>query len=64
MKFSKRSKHDKILIVTAWIVAMIMLISACLVDSENWEVFWAITTVCAVYLGLFTYANADRGGIL
>lgn len=63
-RIKRRSLHDKILILVNYVVAIIMLISACLLDSEDCMVFLTITAVCAGYLGLFTYANSDRGGIL
>lgn len=64
MKFLNRSLHDKVLILIGWTVAIIMVASACFLDSENWAAFLAVMLICSIYLGLFTYANADRGGIL
>lgn len=60
----RRSLHDKVLILISYAVAVIMLVSACLLDSEDWKAFLIITCMCAGYLTLYTYANMDRGGVL
>lgn len=60
----KRSLHNLVLITINWLVATVMMVSACLLDSEDWLVFLAIVMVCAGYLALYTYVNIDRGGVL
>lgn len=55
---------NKILVTVNWLVVVVMLVSACMLDSGDWPIFLAVTFVCAGYLALYTLANADRGGVL
>lgn len=53
----RMSMHDAILIVVAFIVLLVMSVSACLLDSPNWKVFMAIIVICSLYMYVFAYAN-------
>lgn len=55
---------NKILISINWILAIVMMVSSCLLESDDWPTFMVIILVCTCYYSLFTYANREKGGVL
>lgn len=56
----RRPIYEKVVTAINLVITMIMFISACLLDSEDWVMFTVITLVCAGYLIAFGYATMNR----
>lgn len=56
----KRSFRDTLLITINYLVAVIMLLAACLIDSDSWVPF-IIFAICALWLVLFAIVRYIGG---
>ena len=54
----KRTMHDKVLILTAFVAVLLIAISGCALDTKEGFVPAIVTIIISlVWLGLFAYAN-------
>lgn len=56
-RWRRRSLHDKILIGITAFAVLAVAVSLCMLDSQNWLLFFSVAVVGCVWILLFTYAN-------
>lgn len=56
----KRSLHDRVILTVVMIAMIILLVSACFLDSGDFAEFFCILCGCEFVLAWFTLANRGR----